>query len=89
MKIEGKKYLDKVRNKQILLKKELRRKFLEKCKLYKEQKAFSKSGFLIFGIIEIMGFLFFFLFLLAENFIRCSFLTAFGFLIANGICLLG
>lgn len=89
MKIDGQKYLDKVRDKQILLKKELRKKFLEKCKLYKEQKSFSKSGFLIFGIIEILGFIFFLLFLFSQIFIICTFLNRFGFLIANSICLVG
>ena len=54
--MNGKKYFEDMKLKQNLLKKKLRVKFLEQCKLYKEQKSFTQSGFLIYFLIEMLGF---------------------------------
>lgn len=57
--MNGKKYFEDIKRKQILLRKELRIKFVEKCKLYKEQKSFTNSYFIVYFIIEAIGFLYF------------------------------
>lgn len=53
--MNGKKYLEQMKSRQLLFRRELRIKFIEKCKIYKEQKTFTNSGFGFYLGIQIIG----------------------------------
>jgi len=51
-------YFEKLKKRPNLLKKQLRIKFVEQCKIYKEKKSFTHSGFVVYLTIEALGMIF-------------------------------
>ena len=53
--MNGKQYFENMKKRQNLLRKQLRIKFVEQCKIYKEKKSFTHSGFILYLGIEAIG----------------------------------